>query len=220
MNRSRDIEQSYTAELVRKGIHLCSLSIPVGYCFFDKSTALSVLIPVTVAFALTDVARLFVPAARTIYHKLFGWLMRSAERNPDSRRLNGATYVLLSACICVWIFPKAVTITAFSILIVSDTVAALVGRKFGRRPFFGKTFEGSMAFFLSALVVVAFAPKISHDAGEYLIGIAGALLGTVVESLPISIDDNLTIPLSIGAAMWVMYVLFLPAVNVFAMDAR
>jgi dolichol kinase len=220
MSRFANIEQSYGTELIRKGIHLCSLVIPVGYYFVDKSLALSILIPVTAAFALTDGLRVLFPAVAAIYHRLFGWLLRSAERNTVIKRLNGATYVLLSACICVWVFPKVVAITAFSILIVSDTVAALVGRKLGKRPFFSKTFEGSLAFFLSSVLVVVFAPKISHDVSEYMVGIAGGLLGTIVESLSISIDDNLTIPLSIGATMWVLYFLFLPALNVFALDTR
>jgi len=213
MSGCRDIDQSYAAELVRKGIHLASMSIPVGYYLLEQATVLLILIPLTAAFLLTDVARLFLPGVRNVYHKLFGWILRSHERSDHAKRLNGATFVLISACLCIWLFPKAIAITAFSILIISDTVAALVGRKFGGRPFLGKSLEGTTAFLLSAVVVVALSPKIAYHPIEYVIGFVGALMGTFVEAVPVDIDDNLSIPLSIGATMWLLYHIFLPGLS-------
>lgn len=218
MNDFPNVEQSYAVELVRKTIHLCSLSIPVVYYFITKSTALSILLPLTLVFGLSDVARVYHPPTRQLYHKLFGWLLRKHELDDGKRSLNGATYVLLAACIFIWIFPKVVFITAFSILIVSDTLAALVGRKFGKRRFLNKSLEGAVAFFLSALVVVVLTPKVDGGFMEYLIGAVAALVGTVVESWFTILDDNLSIPLSVGAAMWALYALLLPAVNVYALD--
>ena len=115
-------------------------------------------------------------------------------------------------CIGIFLFPRIIAITAFSILIISDTVAALVGRRLGRHPFLAKTREGAAGFLVSALLVVLLAPKAGPGVAEYLIGAAGAVTGTVVESLPVRIDDNLSIPLSIGAVMWVLYALFVPEV--------
>jgi dolichol kinase len=134
-------------------------------------------------------------------------------------RLNGATFVLLSAILCVWLFPKVIVITAFSILIISDTAAALFGRRFGRHPFHGKTVEGTTAFFVTAVLVVALAPKVDYLATEYLIGVIAAFIGSFVEAFSGDlIDDNLSIPLSIGVIMWVLYLLLLPAVNVWGLD--
>ena len=219
MNTLPDVERSYSGEVVRKAIHLSSLSIPIVYFFISTSTALLLLVPLTLAFGLADLARLVVPRFRSFYHTWFGWLLRAHEKSQDEKRLNGATYVLLSATIGILLFPKVIIITAFAILIVSDSVAALVGRKFGRHPFMKKSFEGTFAFFVSAVAVVCLAPKISYIPAEYLIGIAAAFLGAIVEALPIPLDDNLSIPFSIGAAMWLMYGLFLPSLNVFALDA-
>ena len=218
MNDLPNVEQSYSVEFIRKSVHLCSLSIPVTYYFLSKSTALSILVPLTLVFAVADIARMYQPSVGRLYNKYFGWLLRARERDIRDKRLNGATYVLLSACLCVLIFPKLIVITAFAILIVSDTVAALVGRKYGKHPFMKKSLEGTSAFFLSALIVVAVAPKAGHVPGEYLIGVVAALIGALVESMSIAIDDNLSIPLSVGTAMWLMYMLFLPSVNVFALD--
>ena len=134
-------------------------------------------------------------------------------------RLNGATFVLLSAVICVWFFPKVIVITAFSILIISDTAAALIGRRYGRHPFREKSVEGTTAFFVTAMLVVALAPKIEYLAAEYLIGTVAAIVGTFVEALSGDlIDDNLSIPVSIGVVMWGLYTLLLPSLNVWGLD--
>ncbi len=216
MTELPNVEQSYGVEIARKAIHLCSLSIPVVYYFVSRGTALTILVPLTAAFLAADLARLTIPAARTLFDRFFGFLLRSREQ--QERRLNGATYVLISATLCVLIFPKIIVVTAFAILIVSDSAAALIGRKFGRHPFLSKTREGAGAFLVSALLVVLVAPKVDGLPAEYLIGFAGALLGSVVESMPTNIDDNLSIPVSIGLLMWLLYAILLPSVNVFKLD--
>lgn len=212
------VDESYTAEIVRKGIHLSSLSIPVVYYFLSRATALRILIPLTGVFLLADMARLLLPAAGRLYERVFGWLLRKHERFERGRRLTGATYVLLSAVLCVWIFPKVIVITAFAILIVSDSAAALIGRRFGRHPFLSKSLEGSGAFLVTALLVVALAPKIAFLPAEYMIGAFAALLGTFVEAAVLGIDDNLSIPLSVGTAMWLLYTAFLPALDLYSLD--
>jgi dolichol kinase len=219
MNGLQSVETSYGTELIRKTIHMSSLSIPVVYYFITRETALSILIPLTILFGLSDLGRLFIPSFREMYHHFFGFLLRRHERRTGHRRLTGATFVLLSATLCVWLFPKMIVLTAFAILIVSDTAAALIGRKFGKHPFHGKSVEGTTAFFITALIVVAVAPKILYLPTEYAIGIVAALVGAFVEALSGDIiDDNLSIPISIAIVMWVLYAILLPALNIFALD--
>ena len=205
MGRRPNVEQSYAVEFVRKAIHLCSLSIPLVYYFISKETALAILLPVSLVGGLLDIARVYHPPTRDWLHRLFGWLLRNHERDPHSLRLTGATYVLLSACLFIWLYPKVIFITAFSVLIVSDTLAALVGRKFGKHPFFSKSLEGTTSFFVSALVVVAVAPKAAGISGEYVLGGAAVLVGAIVEAAFTSIDDNFSIPLSVGITLWILY---------------
>jgi dolichol kinase len=218
MSELQNVHINYSAEVVRKGIHLFSLLIPVLYYVLPKSVALSILMPLTLAFLLTDVARLFLPLVGRLYERLFGWLLRPHEQNREGRQLNGASYMLLSAVLCIWLFPKVIVITAFAILIISDSAAALIGLRFGRRSFLAKTLEGTSAFLVTALLVVAVAPKIAYLPAEYLIGAAAAVLGTLVEAAALGIDDNLSIPVSIGAAMWILYALFLPTVDLYTLD--
>jgi dolichol kinase len=218
MSLPPNVEESYATEIIRKGIHLCSLLIPVVYYFIPKQTALAILIPLTLAFGLSDIGRLFVPAVGRIYNTYFGFLLRSHEQNGGGRRLNGATYVLIAATLLVLFFPKVIAITAIAVLIISDTSAALIGRRYGKHRFMSKSLEGAGAFFISGLLVVAFTPKVEYAPAEYLIGAAAALFGAVVESSAIGLDDNLSIPLTVGGFMWILYLLFLPALNLFKLD--
>lgn len=115
--------------------------------------------------------------------------------------MTGATYVILGAFLAVLLFPRKVAISAMLFLSISDAAASLVGIKFGRIHFLGKSLTGSLAFFVSAAIIVYFAQP-----GPWWVGLIGALTATVVEALPLKLgghklDDNLTIPLSAGAVM-------------------
>lgn len=214
----------FRIEVIRKAIHFCSLSIPVLYYFLPKSTGLTILIPLTAGFVLVDVLRHYHAPTAKLFHKLFGWLLRDHETGEKMKTLNGATYVLLSATICVLIFPKLFVITAFSVLIFGDAAAALIGQRFGKHriPLHNpkkKSVEGSLAFLLSAIAVVLVTPKVAYSATEYFIAIAAALVGTVAEALSSDIiDDNLAVPVSMATAMWILYILFAPELNYYYLD--
>ena len=203
----------YRHELVRKSIHLCSLSIPIIYSFIDRSLALGILIPLTMLTVGTDLARFAIPAVSRWFYNWFGWLLRRHEQDERNKRLNGASNVLIAATLSVLIFPKIIAINAFAILIISDTTAALIGRRFGRRRFLAKSLEGSTAFFVSALLVVLVAPKAAGLPVEYLFGTIAAAVAAVVEASPIKVDDNLSIPVSVGFVLWALYALFLPGIG-------
>jgi dolichol kinase len=205
---------SYRIELIRKSIHFCSILIPVLYFYLPRSVALAALVPVTVAFVAVDVARYYHEPLESWILRTFGRLLRVRETSVEKKRLTGATCVLIAATLAVLIFPKIIAVTSFMILIISDLTAALVGKRFGKHPFFGKSLEGSAAFFGSALLVVAILPKIEYRAGEYAIGATAALAGAIVEALPVDIDDNLSIPLSVGAVLWAGYALFFPLMDI------
>ncbi|MGA9363537.1 MAG: dolichol kinase [Bacteroidota bacterium] len=214
----------FRVELIRKAIHLCSLSIPVLYYSLSKSTALTILIPLTAGFVIVDVLRYYHQPSSKLFHTLFGWLLREHEFGKKVKTLNGGTYMLVSATICILIFPKLIVITAFAVLIIADSAAALVGHRFGRhkitvgRPR-SKSIEGSAAFLLSSTVVVFVTPKVANMPGEYIIGIIAAVIGMFAEAFSADLlDDNLAVPLSIGFSMWAMYLLLLPNLNIYQLD--
>jgi dolichol kinase len=143
--------------------------------------------------------------------KIFGFIMREHENDFSKKNLNGASYVFIAATLTLWIFPKIIFITAFSMLIICDTAAALIGRKFGKHKFLAKSFEGTFAFFIFGIFVVLLAPKVEGLFLEFLIGIFGGAIGAIVENISYGwADDNLTIPVFIGLTMWGLYILLLP----------
>jgi len=201
----------YRDELVRKLIHLFSLSIPVIYYFISRDSAVLILGILTFVALIIDFGRHLYPSIGKVFYSIFGFLLRKHEVDSNKKNLNGATYVLISALVCVLVFPKVFFITAFSILIISDTLAALIGRKYGKTKFLSKSFEGTLTFFISASIVVLFTPKVDGRLEEYLIGFAAASVGCIVENISFGFaDDNLSIPIAIGLTMWFLYLIFLP----------
>ncbi|MFP4528074.1 MAG: diacylglycerol/polyprenol kinase family protein [Candidatus Kapaibacterium sp.] len=202
MAKNTDIP--YNHELLRKGIHLISLSIPVGYAIFDRETALYILIPLTILFLTVDISRRHNEYVARMLYKYFGNIFRPHEMT-DGFVLNGASWVLLSAVMTILIFPKIIAVTAFTILIISDICAALIGRKWGRTPLFGKSVEGTMAFIISAiLVIIAIGLMTAAPMSYYITGIIASIIGGIVEagSKSLDVDDNLSIPVSVGLVMW------------------
>ena len=205
---------NYRDEIVRKLIHLCSLSIPIIYYFIPQSTAVIILSIITALAIVLDILRHFSPSVGKLFYMIFGFILRKHEVDSKKKNLNGATYVFISALVSVIIFPKVLFLTAFPILIISDSTAALIGRKFGRHKFLAKSLEGTLAFFISASIVVLLTPKLNGSITEYLIGIMAAAIGAIVENISFGLaDDNLTIPISVGLSMWLFYILMFPGIQ-------
>lgn len=201
----------YRDELVRKLIHLFSLSIPIIYYFIPTSTSIAILAGFTVFALIVDGGRFISKSFAKFFYDLFGFLLRKHELDKEKRNLTGATYVLLSALICALIFPKVIFVTAFTILIISDTMAALIGRKFGKRKFLSKSLEGTLSFFISASIVVLLTPKVGNYPMEFVIGFIAAFVSAIVENISSGYaDDNLSVPISAGLTMWILYYLFFP----------
>ena len=205
---------NYRDEVVRKLIHLCSLSIPIIYYFIPQSTAIIILGILTLIAVVIDVSRHFSPSFGKLFYMIFGFLLRKHEVDGRKKNLNGATYVFISALLGVIIFPKVLFLTAFPILIISDSTAALIGRKYGRHKLLAKSLEGTLAFFISASIVVLFTPKLNGSITEYFIGILAAAIGAIVENISFGFaDDNLSIPIAVGFSMWLLYVLLFPGIQ-------
>ncbi|MFH1051404.1 MAG: dolichol kinase [bacterium] len=202
---TKEYEIPYKQEVVRKSIHMISLSIPIVYSFITKELALWLLIPLTIISIIIDFASRKKSKFRDFFHKYFGKILRPHEYY-DVFTLNGATWVLISAVICVLIFPKIFVVTGFTILIISDISSALIGRRYGRHPLFvRKSWEGTCAFWITAiLVILIIGTVLSAPWTYFFFGIIAAFVGGIAEaaSTMLKMDDNLSIPVSIGLVMW------------------
>ncbi len=198
---------TYVQEIQRKGIHLAMLLMPLIYVHVDQPTALIILGTIlAISLAVNIVMYASGPVADFVF-RLFGPIMRPHEL--DNRRfvLNGASWVLISAFMCVLVFPKVITVVAFTDLILADIAAALIGRRYGRTPFLGKSLEGTVAFWITAQAVLLVVGWIIHAPWQfYLVGGIAGILGGFAESLStrMRIDDNFAIPASIGFSLWAL----------------
>ncbi|MBL1213224.1 MAG: dolichol kinase [Ignavibacteriae bacterium] len=202
---------NYKHELLRKSIHLCSLSIPIIYYFVTKELALTILVPLTIFSLILDFGRHVFPPLNKLFTLLFDFMLREHEKDPNKKNLSGASYVLLASTLSILFFPKLFAITGIAVLILGDIAAALIGRKFGKHKFFFKSLEGTLAFFVVSCIVVLLIPKVEGLLLEYIIGFIAAAVGALAENLSYGwADDNLTIPISVGLTMALLYWLLLP----------
>jgi dolichol kinase len=109
-------------------------------------------------------------------------------------------YGILSVLIVLILFAPEVAYAAISTFALGDSASGLVGRKLGKHknPLNkNKSIEGSLSGFILALIGASLFTRLE-------IAVAGAAFGMISEALPLKIDDNFTVPLAAGAAMWLM----------------
>jgi dolichol kinase len=187
---------SFSQELLRKATHTGALIIPAGYYLLSLSKAqmLTIMIPITLVMILIDISRLRQWAFwGAIAGPLAGRMIRHHETAGD---FTGATYILLSVCWTVALYDKPIAIAALMFIMVGDTLAALIGRKYGRHKFGRKSVEGSLACLAGTVAVALIAPNLALAAALF-----GALVATVVEALSWRIDDNISVPILSGLAI-------------------
>jgi dolichol kinase len=158
-----------------------------------------------------DLSRYYFKPLSEVFYKIFGFLLRKHEKDGKKKNLNGATYVLISAVLVVTVFPKIFAVTAFVVLIIGDSAAALVGRKYGHTKFLLKSLEGTLAFFVFSCIAILFTPKVDGNILEFVIGFVAVAFGAVTENISGGwADDNFTIPVATGLTMWLLYTILLP----------
>lgn len=155
------------------------------------------MIPATLAMIFIDISRIRHWKFWTKFASRIGSsIIRSHEHAGD---FTGASYILAAFCLTIALFSKPIAIAAMAFIIVGDTFAALIGRRFGYHRVGNKSIEGSLACLLSTMAVALVIPDLNPK-----IGLIGAFIATIVEAAPFGIDDNVTVPLLSGLAMTIM----------------
>ena len=195
----------YRAESSRKVLHLCTALIPTAYIFLSQTLMLALLsVGVTIAIII-EILRHSNVRFEALFRRRVGFMVRRREWG----RVCGSTYVLVGALLSVVLFEKSVAVAVLLILTVSDTAASLVGLRFGRTRLVGKSLEGSLAFFVTALAILFLTLH-----GPFLLLAVAALIATITEALPalrfgrLELNDNLLIPLVTGGSLHLLYHLF------------
>lgn len=184
-------------EFKRKAFHCLSLvylGVYLRWGRWPAAAALAMWIPIE---GSVEWARLRKP-------ELNAWLMKTLggiHRESETHRISGIFWTTLGCLATIALFGDRPPVVAAGIgyLAFGDGVAALAGRAWGslKWPFFGgkKSVQGSAACFAACLAV-------GWAAGLPLApAFAGAAAATILELLPLPIDDNFWLPVLSAAVL-------------------
>jgi dolichol kinase len=140
------------------------------------------------------------------------WANRLLARAEEQVRESGMTPYAIAVLLTILTVPKPAALIAIYTLAMADPLAAVVGITWGKRRIGpDRSLEGSLAFFGTTLAICIFVLSGSVVAPwTTLVGMSLtiAAAAAICELLPLRIDDNMTIPLFVGFATWVVAALF------------
>ncbi len=164
------------------GVILASLILVLGYAYSVYAFAIVMGLGL-VAMAKSDKGVL------EKFLKIFG---REHETSGQ-----GAFYFFAGAFITLFLFSEK-AVPALLVLAFSDSASTIFGKLLPKKIVFGeKTLAGSTAFFLTALIILSFFTS-------PLLAVFIALTATLVELFGFGIDDNVTIPFTVGFLLFIL----------------
>jgi dolichol kinase len=181
----------YKGEVWRKLLHLFALVMPVGYFLAPRWVAIGAIFAAFCFSLFADICRLRHWGVQRFWTPVTDYIVRPKESNG----FTGATHILFSGLMCLLLFDLPAAALGMMTIILGDTAAALIGRRWGRHKFnhADRSWEGSLSFLAASLLAAVVIPDL-----PLWIGIVGAIIATVVEAFSNTIDDNLSVPLVVG----------------------
>lgn len=173
----------------------------IFYLQTDKKRALTAIGGIALFFLLLDLIRLFSPRINIFFFQKIRKIYRGKER----KKFSSITIFLFALFLTILLFEKSIAVLAASFLTFGDFFSKFFGLLFGRRQIFEKTWEGSLAH-LNACLISGYLllHYVSLSAFAFL---AGALVASISEVLPLGIDDNFSVSL-LSASTMSVYILF------------
>lgn len=192
-------------EIKRKMFHLSAIFFPFLYIFISKYIMCAILFTACTIILSIDIYKHRSEKIKELAESFFNPILRSQEKNGQFL-LSGASYMFTGLFFSALLFPKGLTINAWFILIISDSVAAIIGMVYGIKLNNGKSLAGSMAFFISAVLISVFSYFIAPHNITFSVIIMACLATTMVEffSSSIKINDNFTIPLTYSLSVIIL----------------
>ncbi len=179
-----------------------AVAFPIFYLFYSKEFVLTLLGSVTLFFILVDLLRL---GSKKVNVFVFRWLS-AFFREKERHTFSTATLFLTSSFLTILLFDKAIATLAIIFLTFGDIFAKFTGLEHGRWRIFGKTLDGTLAYFATCLVAgfiwSQFVPV------SWILMVFGAAAAAITELLPVGVNDNFVIPLMSAAVMRVIQLFF------------
>jgi dolichol kinase len=211
-------------ELPRRLWHIfAGLALSIIGLWAPQDIFLPALVAITIAALILDIVRLRSPRVNRRFMIIFRALLREREVST----LNGSTYFLIAASIVFAFCDKSIAAIALAFAAVGDPLAGMAGERWGKfrispeegnssdfamfprnlkfRGKKGKSLEGSLVCFMACLVVGIILAIITHVA--LWVVVVGAICATVIESLSLVVNDNLSIPLVTAGVMSLAHVI-------------
>ncbi|MCP8308572.1 MAG: phosphatidate cytidylyltransferase [archaeon] len=186
--------------LFRLSVHFSGFFIPFITIVIDLFYTFIIITIVTILYCISEYLRTRKSHGLPIIRKIT--LLASKDRETNNFIL-APFYFALGILMALTIFKSSIGFASIEIVALGDSSARLFGKLIGhtRLPFNKmKTFEGSIfCFIFSWLGASLFVPP--------SIAILGALIGSIVESLPLPIDDDLTMPIASGFTMQIAFIM-------------
>jgi len=198
-------------QLGRRLFHLVNgVAIATAYALLFSHQQI-VQIFATIACVVYIVDRVRIAYPETVARRA-PWVNRSFVRAEEHVREAGMTPFAIAVLLTILAVPKLAALVAIYTLAIADPLAAVVGIRFGRRRIaHDRSLEGSLAFFGATVAIAALVLRWGTGAPGLTITGASATIGVAAagcELLPLRIDDNLTIPIFVGFATWMITALF------------
>jgi dolichol kinase len=200
-------------EFKRKALHLIALIIPFGLYYFPANLVAILLFSVTLVMVIVEILRLRFECVQRLFIKFFSPLLREHEQ----RAFTGSTFLLISASACTLLLmdfrgEMALSLNArtaffysFTFLILGDATAAIFGKLYGKKKIVGpKTYVGTLACFITCMGVFFLSRLFMQGRVPLETALATAGLTSMLEVLPIKIDDNLIVAPIACLAMFFM----------------
>lgn len=196
----------YFQEVLRKLVHLSSLWMVAAIWFFPWNVIYLFYIFATclILNMLCEYAySCQVPVITPIYRFFFKKMLRGEVKRGQWVISGGPPVWAAAAMVCLLFRPQEVAAIALGVMLIADTAAALIGRKFGKhKTVNGKSVEGVIAFCVAGWI---FSITLLYF-GELLtcFTLCGALLGVFLAAMAelyekqLHMDDNFSIPLVSG----------------------
>ncbi len=189
-------------EIRRKLVHASGVFLIFIIIWLGKWNAALIILSMAVTFLLLGEYRKNREKYKIIKSKELDEIEETMEKmfkeheRPNTLPFKGATEFFIGCFLATVIFEPITAIAAIAVLSLADALSTLIGSYYGKHKLpvnKKKTFEGSTTFFLTSIFVLWFFVN-------PLKAIIVAILATFAEMIP-KIDDNLTVPLTVGIVM-------------------
>jgi diacylglycerol kinase (CTP) len=182
----------------RKCFHLVGgLGLLSLYYLLGRQNALLAYGLLFLIVIAVDAVRLRIPAVNQFIFDHFGSFIRTSEAN----KLTGTASYVLGIGLSLALYRSDIATAAICFLAFGDVAATTVGERFGKTKIAGqKSLEGTLAFITVAAASGFLLQYVGLSLPPGLI-MAGAVVATAAELIPLPLNDNLVIPLASGAVM-------------------